>query len=441
MQPRRLLRAFLMIGLLAVWMPLQAASTWAFTIYTVSRADDPVPDSCLPGDCSLREAIRAANAVPGADLIVLPAGTYMLSLPPTKTDVDGANGDLNITDSLTIQGAGATNTLIDGNQLDAVLLIAPGINVTLNAVTIQNGLSSFGGAIYSSGDLTLNNAAVRNSTSPSTPGGGIYQNSGGALTLSNSTVSGNSAPADTGGGIYNLGTVRLNNSTVSGNRSQGGGGGLANNGGTVYVINSTISGNRTDFNGGGINNWNNGQVELFNTTLANNVADNDYNNSGSGGGIHTALGAIVVMRNSLIGNNSNQEALFSFIPDDCAGLFNSGGYNLVEASTGCVISGLNMGNKIGLDPELGPLANNGGPTRTHAPQSGSPTIDAGNPGGCADDLGALLLTDQRGYVRPAGGRCDMGAFEFGATAPTPLPIPTPPGSPSFQQLYLPLIIK
>lgn len=434
--------ALILALIVGVWVALPGR---AFTVYSVTRTDDPVPDNCLPNDCSLREAIRAANAAPGADLIVLPTGSYILSLPYTKNDPGGANGDLNITDSLTIHGAGAANTIIDGNQLDRVLSIGSGIDVTVNAVTIQNGSRGLGGAIYSIGNLTLNNATVRNNISPFGPGGGIYQYIDGVLTLNNSTVSGNSAPDGMGGGIYNLGTVRLNNSTISGNYAHESGGGLANEGGAIYAINSTISANRTDLNGGGIANWHNGQVELYNVTLAANIADFDHNNSGSGGGIHNVLGATAVMRNSLIGNNANKEAVFIFTPDDCAGSFSSGGYNLIEATTGCIISGLNTGNKFGLDPKLGPLANNGGPTQTHAPQDGSPAIDAGNPGGCADGQGALLLIDQRGYVRPSGGQCDMGAVEFGAAAPTPMPLPiptpTPPDSPSVQLLYLPLIIK
>ncbi|GAB4419150.1 MAG: CSLREA domain-containing protein [Anaerolineae bacterium] len=416
----------------------------AFTIYTVTRTDDPIPDSCLPTDCSLREAVRVANATPGADLIILAALTYTLNLTPTKMDFDGADGDLDITDDLIIQGTGAASTIIDGNHLDAILIIRDdNVTVTLNAITLRNGSSGYGGAIYSDGNLTLNEVVIRNNTSPAGPGGAIYVNYGSALTLNNSTITGNSATGssvtgDTGGGIYNLGTVRLNNSTVSGNRSQGGGGGLANSGGVIYAINSTISDNRTDFNGGGILNWNAGRVELFNVTIAGNVADNNDDNSGRGGGLLTEPGSPVVVRNSLIGNNFNWEGLFSYNPDDCAGTLVSGGGNLVETMTNCTLAAGDPGDNItGQDPKLDLLAGNGGSTRTHALQPGSPAIDAGTPSGCRGLGGSLLTTDQRGYPRPVDGdnngqsRCDIGAVEFGAVAPAP----------QTQPVYLPIVLK
>lgn len=427
-----------MIGLL-----LPATPARAFTIYTVTRTDDPAPDSCLPTDCSLREAVRAANASPGMDLIILTALTYTLSLTPTKPDMDATNGDLDITDDLTIQGAGAASTIIDGNQLDAILIIRnDDVAVTLNAVTIRNGSSGFGGAIYSNGNLTLNEVIIRNNTSPAGPGGAIYVNYGSTLALNNSTITENSAAGtnvtgDTGGGIYNLGTVRLNNSTISGNRSQGGGGGLANSGGVIYAINSTISGNRTDFNGGGIINWNAGRVELFNVTIANNVADNNDDNSGQGGGILTEPGSPVVIRNSLIGNNFNWEGMFSYNPDDCTGTLVSGGGNLIETMTNCTLTASAPGDDItGQDPKLGLLADNGGSTRTHALQPDSPAIDAGVPSGCRGVGGSLLTTDQRGYPRPVDGgsgqsRCDIGAFEFGSTVAAPVS----------SQVFLPIVLK
>lgn len=420
----------------------------AFTIYTVTRFDDPDPDSCLPEDCSLREAVRAANASPGHDLVALGTGTYTLTLAAMNGDSNAANGDLDITDDVTIQGTGAANSVIDGNYLDAILQIFNGVSVTLNAVTLQKGQQGYGGAIYSDGDLTLNESVVRQSIAPTGTAGGIYQNSGSTLTLNHSEVSQNSALAGTGGGIYNLGTVKLNHSLVSGNRSQGGGGGLANTSGTLYVVNSTISGNRTDFSGGGILNWNGGRVELFNATLANNVADNDNNIDGSGGGIHTATGAVVVTRDSLIGNNFNWEGLFSYIPDDCVGTLVAVRGNLIETMTNCNLAGSDPGDNItGQDPQLGLLADNGGSTYTHALQPGSPAIDGGSPSGCREVGGQILATDQRGYLRPVDGgsgqtRCDIGAFEFGASAPpAPTPTPAPAPAPAGYQLYLPVVMK
>lgn len=102
---------------------------------------------------------------------------------------------------------------------------------------------------------------------------------------------------------------------------------------------------------------------------------------------------------------------------------------LINYDTGhCTIIGTVTLN----DPQLGPLADNGGPTQTHALPAGSPAIDAGNAGGCRDSLGALLTADQRGFARTVDGDadgtaiCDIGAYEFGASAPaTPTPTATP----------------
>ena len=96
-------------------LPAQAAT------FTVTRFDDPVPDGCNSGvDCSLREAIIAANAAPGADTIILPAGIYTLAIAGAGDNV-AATGDLDITDDLTLTGDGAATTIIDGGALDRVL--------------------------------------------------------------------------------------------------------------------------------------------------------------------------------------------------------------------------------------------------------------------------------------------------------------------------------
>ena len=105
----------------------------------------------------------------------------------------------------------------------------------------------------------------------------------------------------------------------------------------------------------------------------------------------------------------------------------SADYNLVEDTSGATFTPL-ANDITGQDPVLGALANNGGPTQTHAFLAGSPAIDAGNPAGCTDHLGNPLAADQRGM--PRDGRCDMGAYEFGFSAdvesvsePTRRPVP------------------
>ena len=132
------------------------------------------------GDCSLREAIRAANtdvavdactAGSGADVITLPAGTYTLTIAGAGEDA-AATGDLDITDDLTINGAPAVSTIIDGGGIDRVLEVHPGATVQVNGVTVRNGNpGGNGGGIFNQGTLTLMESTVTNNTGASFGGG------------------------------------------------------------------------------------------------------------------------------------------------------------------------------------------------------------------------------------------------------------------------------
>ena len=131
--------------------------------------------------------------------------------------------------------------------------------------------------------------------------------------------------------------------------------------------------------------------------------------------MYVAANGTETMKNALLGNNTHRYGALPPEPDDCYGFLNSSGYNLIETTSNCTISGLSgtlAGNVIGQDPHLGPLQDNGGPAQTQALLAGSPAIDAGDPSGCTDFFGALLTTDQRGFVRPVNGLCDMGAYEY-----------------------------
>jgi hypothetical protein len=136
-------------------------------------------------------------------------------------------------------------------------------------------------------------------------------------------------------------------------------------------------------------------------------------------------GGVLVVENSLIAANVTPpktlpESIYGCTPtlSDCGGTLTSQGYNLIQDTSHCTIAGNANGNIVGVDPHLGPLQDNGGATNTQALLPGSPAIGAGNPHGCVDANGNALLTDQRGAPRPAGARCDTGAYEAqsGATA-------------------------
>ena len=427
--------------------------------YTVTKADDTADGTC-DSDCSLREAIIAANANLGANTITLPAGLYTLTIGGADENTS-ATGDLDITDDLAINGAGAGQTIIKGGAGwdDRIFDIPAGyISVTLNDMTIANGnANGYGGGIYhgNTGTLTLNNSIVSGNSATGYSGGGVSHGSGGMLKLNNSIVSGNTA--DAGGGISSANaTVLLTNSIVSGNTSSNGGGGISSNGGslavtgstisgntstgdfgggiasadgTLMVIDSTISGNTAHLNAGGIANAG-GALTLTNSTISGNTATggagggiNNFgaygpfnastatlnnvtianNSAPAGGGI--ANGGTLKLKNSLIAGNSAGSA------PDCSGTLASQGYNLLGNSAGCggLTDGIS-GDLVGsaahpVDPKLGPLQDNGGATFTHALLFDSLAIDAGSPAACAS-------TDQRGITRPQGTECDIGAYEF-----------------------------
>ena len=401
------------------------------------------------GVCTLRAAIQETNALAGPNEIILPSGTYTLTIPGRFEGFGiyrSAIGQLDITNDLTINGAGASTTIIDGNGLDRVFHVDPvptGITVTITGVTVQNGVtavipfvSADGGGILlgatftigccpPSGTLTLIDSVVKNNATPR-DGGGIA-NKAGRLTLIRTSVTGNSA--GNGGGIANgdLGVVNVTDSTISGNFANAGGGIFSgffdiSNGTKVILTNSTISGNHSFGFGGGIY-QNRGPVALMNVTVSGNSA------AASGGGIFTGPGfANVSLNSSTITNNTTGEfgggiaessfaATNSIIAGnfggnpDCSGTIISGGYNLIGSIVGCGIAGTTTGNVIGLDPKLGLLADNGGPAPTHALIAGSPAIDAGSPATVGTGGNACPISDERGYLRPRGAGCDIGAFE------------------------------
>jgi hypothetical protein len=298
-----------------------------------------------------------------------------------------------------------------------------------------NGLGDYGGGIYNFGTLMLSNATVSgNSVSYYGYGGGIDNE--GTLTLNNATVSGNSA-GQGGGGIFNYaGTVTLNNATVSGN-SAGYGGGIVIDSGTVTLNYTTISGNSTTHGGaGGI--ANSGTLTLNNTTVSgNSVGPPLYGgygggiaNSGTltlnnttvsgnsaidyGGGIDNYMyGGTLTTRNTIIAGNT------AHIAPDLEGSLGSLGHNLIGNTSGG--SGFDATDLLNVNPLLGPLQDNGGPTKTMALLAGSPALNAGDP----DQLG---VADQRGVLRSGGvniGAYQASASAFALTAPATVTAGTP----------------
>ena len=262
-----------------------------------------------------------------------------------------------------------------------------------------SGTSDKGGGIYNTGTATITNCTISGNSSDaaSGEGGGIYNN-GINIAISNSTISGNSAEA--GNGIFNTGgMMTITNSTISGNSASSGGvaGGIYNfTGGTMTITDSTVSGNSTTDIGGIFNNG--GTMTISNSTISGNSAT-----TVNVGGIENSSGTVNV-KDTIIAGNTSQ---------DFKGALTSQGYNLIGNNSGTTITGTTTGNQLNVDPKLGPLQNNGGPTFTQALLPGSPAIEGGNAGGSQ--------VDQRGFARPvdspvianaAGGDgSDIGAYE------------------------------
>ncbi len=305
-------------------------------------------------------------------------------------------------------------------------------------------------------------------------GGGIYLDNGGTLSISDSTISNNIAQGGSGsdsggtamgGGIYgeSNATLTISGSTLRGNAALGGDcsgedcmeGGLARGGGmhdfsTLTLLNSTISGNTAqggdgndmggDGDGGGIFRGAGDGAEINNVTISGNSAlggtglfDNGRGTNGGAqfrysdnvsfstivgntastwaGGIEGALNAGwgVFIKNTIIANNTAPTG------PDIYHHIKSYGYNLIEDTTDGTLDNDTTGNITGSDPNLGALADNGGPTQTHLPNTGSPVIDAGS---STDVGGTTVSVDQRGETRPQGANNDIGAVEV-YQPPTP----------------------
>jgi hypothetical protein len=305
------------------------------------------------------------------------------------------------------------------------------------AYAADQGGGGAGGGIYSRSKLTINRSAVsfnkagQGGGSDSDRGGsggnggGISHTGGGVLTVSDSTLANNQAgqggrggggAADgdrgDGGGIFCIGLVTLRGSLVSGNTARYGAGLRAGggSGGELTLENSTVSGNNADGYGGGILSYN--VLRLVHCTVADNEAGLAADSPKSGGGL--SLRDTTYLTNTIVAGNEAS----GFSPDwDCTtGTIVSQGYNIIEDTDGCTWSPL-AGDLGGVDPMLGPLGHNGGPSRTHPLLAGSQAIDHIPVGtnGCQ----AGVSRDQRGYAR-AGGTglggtaCDTGAYEYGS---------------------------
>ena len=368
--------------------------------------DGPGDKIADDGVCTLREAITAINsgtvvnecdASGGADTISIEAGgtiTLQSALPALE--------------SMTILGNGHA---VSGDNAVRVFEIAAGADVIMEDITITNGNAGSGSAdrggairVNNNAGLTLNRCSINNSHAFA--GGGLYSSGPGAVVqITECTFQGNQTPNEGGGGINNDGgsTMTITRSTIVGNSGRFAGGIANYNGAVMAIRNSTVSGNScTDANaGGGVENYDGGSTLVIENST---ITENTCGGANSGGGIFNNTTAPALINTIVAGNTADRP--------DLSGSFISNGHNLIGDDTGSsgFVDGDN-GDQVGsasepIDPMLDGLADNGGPTPTHALLTDSPAIDSG-------DNDTAPSTDQRGagFPRIVQGTIDIGAFE------------------------------
>ena len=406
--------------------------------FTVTTLADNETDGCAVNQCTLREAIIDANNTPDANLINFQAG-LMGTITLTM-------GQLVVSSNMTINGPGARVITVNGNGASRVFLVATPIlggdfTADISGLTITNGtafpvggLAGDGGGILNgallgviSGKSTLNltEVAVVNNLA-TTLGGGVATRLGAETNITRSLIAGNTSNAVPfipggdvgGGGLSNavLSTTTVSNTTITNNTSLAAGGGVLNVAGIFNSTNNTISHNKSVLLGGGVVSLVGvipplGVTYLRNTIIAKNDALFTTNIISSD--VLGILGSFRSLGNNLIGNNFSAEVNFA------ASVF-VGTTPQPNASLD-LVGNVVIGNQI-IDPLLGNLQDNGGPTDSRLPSPLSPAMNAGNncvlTNTCAvnpqgNNPPFALLTDQRstGFPRLHDTAVEIGAIE------------------------------
>jgi len=352
-------------GLLAAGGVVLALATPAGALTTIT-----VANNADTGAGSLRQAFVDASSGgvdQGVDVqIVVPAPVGQINLSSQLLYDGGAGG----AHTLTLSGGG--NTVHETIANRVIADTGTGL-LTVSGLTITGGQDD---------------------------GGGI--NTSGSLTITNVQISGNSGVR---GGLLVHGSLTMTNSTISGNTSSNAGGvGGAEADGSATVINSTISGNSAPTGFGGITA---NTVTLVYATITDNT------------GVSTAN----VRAATATFDSFGSVVASPHLGPNCANTATSHGFNLEDdAAATCGFSTATADLAPGTNPNVGALANNGGPTQTLLPQAGSPLIDAIPTASCQSDGATGVTTDQRGVTRPQGPGCDIGAVEVAISSAAAAPL-------------------
>lgn len=401
------------------------------------------------GECSLREAIVAANTDAGYRDCPAGDGDDRVEIAVAGTIVLAAALPL-LTEGLTVAGAGSSESAIDGGgQFRLFALPGPANGTTdrlrLEGLRLTGGRWDDGGAASVGSDRSLEVIdCILEGNVAEDFGGGLAALGAASVRIERSLVAGNLALARDGGGVAVTfaSSLEILDSTIAGNASQlaSGGGVLAYFVDLVAIRRSTISGNFAGDHGGGVEQvGGTGTIEY--ATLTGNGADADGDEVGWGGGIDVAgVGGSLELLDTVVAGNFDASAADGRCPDLNHRLtadLTSAGFNLVGDNS-CVEIPFPAGEPnaggdlVGtpatpIDPRLGELAEHGGPTPTHRPAADSPLVDQGS---CPGEI-----ADQRGFSDPGTGLrpvddpevadrddgCDIGAVERGADPPPDLP--------------------
>jgi hypothetical protein len=358
--------------------------------------------------------------------------------------------------SVEIRGPGAGLLTISGGNATRIFEIMGTPSVTISGLTLSGGQASSnsggtgGGAIYNhQASLSLRTCSFTGNTAIGNSMGGAIASDAGSLAIDTCLFANNSTGFASGGAIFSAqGTIVINNSTFQNNQANsmglsafGGaidnvasnltifastfasnvvnqgsagasdGGAVYNQSGTVTIISSTFTANQarnifSSPSGGAIAN-NTGSITVDSCTIAGNSTSTGLMGTASGGGIDVGGGSCV-MRDTIVAGNTVSGPTTA--GPDISGTVQSLGNNLIQSTSGATITGTTASNITGQTPNLGPLANNSGPTQTMALLAGSPAIDKGS-------VPPSTLLDQRSFTRVVGPAMDIGAFEFGASLP------------------------
>ena len=365
---------------------------------------DQIKLNCPSEVTVMNTADSGAGSLRKALNTVCVGGTVTFSDALAGQTITFLSGPLTLGKNVTIDASTALGLAISGNQADRVFIVNANTTAAIKYLTVTQGYGwQLAGGILNNGSLTLDHVTLTGNTMATDVGdfwqggGAIYNGDGATLNLVDSSVTNNQARWS-GGGVYSFFNTTTNviRSTISGNVSNDVGGGIRSLG-KFTIQDSTISGNTTTGWHGGAIFHTDGAMEITNSTIANNNGP-DWAPSAIFIGEYGSVLASLKMTNTIVTGNHWYACEKSASPGPVSVV--SGGNNVIQDNSCNPVAS----DVIVWDALIGPLADNGGPTLTHALLPGSPAIDAANDTACS-------ATDQRGVSRPQGAHCDVGSYE------------------------------